>query len=142
MGETKTPSAFVSVCTSFIYVENLRVSHDDDKAAPHSQPKKKGRNELRSDTTLVRLLRNAVEQTASDDGWSHLSQVSEYIRNNSSFSVVNYGFKKLGDLIRASQLFDIDMRFEGTGMFIRTIRKVAAQTTPSLIGRVESRSGL
>lgn len=130
-GETKTPSPFVSACTSFIYVENLRAANDEDKVAVADQPKKKGRNELRSDTTLVRLLRNAVEQTANDDGWSHLSQVSEYIRNNSSFSVVNYGFKKLGDLIRASELFDIDMRFDGTAMFIRTIRKPVSYPTPS-----------
>jgi uncharacterized protein (TIGR00288 family) len=126
-GETKTPSPFVSACTSFIYVENLRSVTEEGKATVSDQTKKKGRNELRSDTTLVRLLRNAVDQTASDDGWSHLSQVGEYIRNNSSFSVVNYGFKKLGDLIRASDLFDIDMRFEGTAMFIRTIRKPVAQ---------------
>ncbi|WP_397452101.1 NYN domain-containing protein [Pseudomonas sp. NA-150] len=134
-GETKTPSPFVSACTSFIYVENLRSTRGEDKGEDKfvaaDQPKKKGRNELRSDTTLVRLLRNAVEQTASDDGWSHLSHVSEYIRNNSSFSVVNYGFKKLGDLIRASELFDIDMRFEGTAMFIRTIRKAVAQPMAS-----------
>lgn len=130
-GETKTPSPFVTACTSFIFVENLRAAVDDDRAAAAGQPKKKVRNELRSDTTLVRILRNAVDQTASDDGWSHLSQVSEYIRNNSSFSVVNYGFKKLGDLIRASELFDIDMRFDGTAMFIRTIRKTAPNLIPA-----------
>lgn len=122
-GETKTPAAFVSACTSFIYVENLLRASEDGRPTTDDQPKKKTRNELRCDTSLVRLLRNAADQTASDDGWSHLSQVSEYIRNNSSFSVVNYGFKKLGDLIRASELFDIDMRFDGTAMFIRGARK-------------------
>lgn len=56
-----------------------------------------------------------------DDGWSLLSRVSDYIHNNSSFSVMNYRFQKLGDLVRASKLFDIEMR--GTVMVIRTIRK-------------------
>lgn len=69
----------------------------------------------------MRLLRNAADQTAGDDGWSLLSRASDYIHNNSSFSVVNYGYQKLGDLIRTSELFDVEMR--GTAMVIRTIRK-------------------
>ncbi len=126
-GEKKTPSAFVHACTSFIYVENLASSLGDDKAASGEQPRKKTRNELRGDTSLVRLLRNAADQTAGDDGWSLLSRVSDYIHNNSPFSVVNYGFQKLGDLIRTSELFDIEMR--GTVMVIRTIRKQAGQSS-------------
>lgn len=124
-GEKKTPPPFVHACTSFIYVENLVRTTDDDKTAAGEQPEKKTRNELRGDTSLVRLLRNAADQTAGDDGWSLLSKVSDYIHNNSSFSVVNYGFQKLGDLIRTSELFDIEMR--GTVMVIRTIRKQSPQ---------------
>lgn len=33
------------------------------------------------------------------------------------------GSKKLGDLIRASELFDVDMRHDGTAMFIRGTRR-------------------
>lgn len=120
-GEKKTPTAFVHACTSFIYVENLARATDDDQVSNDEQPRKKTRKELRCDTTLVRLLRNATDQTAGDDGWSLLSRVSDYIHNNSSFSVVNYGFQKLGDLVRTSELFDVEMR--GTVMVIRTIRK-------------------
>lgn len=122
-GEIKTPAAFVSACTSFIYVNNLVRMSDAGRQSADERPKKKTRSELRCNTTLVKLLRNAVDQSAGDDGWSNLSQVSEYIRNNSSFSVVNYGFKKLGDLIRASELFDVDMRHDGTAMFIRGTRR-------------------
>lgn len=122
-GEKKTPSAFVHACTSFIYVENLVRATDDGKVSNDEQPRKKSRNELRCDTSLVRLLRNAADQTAGDDGWSLLSRASDYIHNNSSFSVVNYGYQKLGDLIRTSELFDVEMR--GTAMVIRTIRKLA-----------------
>ena len=102
-GEKKTPSPFVQACTSFIYVENLMGSPDDEKAIAE-RPKKKTRNELRGDTSLVRLLRTAADQTADDDGWSNLGNVGDYIRNNSSFSAVNYGYQKLGDLIRVSEL--------------------------------------
>ncbi|WP_457744697.1 OST-HTH/LOTUS domain-containing protein [Sulfurimonas sp.] len=34
--------------------------------------------------------------------------MSLYIRKNSSFSHVNYGFKKMGDLIRAVEKFDME----------------------------------
>lgn len=130
-GQKKTPQPFVDACSPFIYVENL--VRADDKASTDDQPKKKTRNELRGDTSLVRLLRTAAEQTADDDGWSHLSKVGEYIRNNNgSFSVVNYGYKKLGDFIRASELFEVDMRYEGTAMFVRDSRKPTAVSTMKL----------
>lgn len=72
-------------------------------------------------TFLVRLFLNASDQTAGDDGWSPLSRASDHIHNNCSFSVVNYGYQKLGDLIRTSELFEIEM--QGTATVIRTIRK-------------------
>ena len=67
----------------------------------------------------MRLLRTAVEQSAEDDGWAHLSRVGHYISNNSSFSPVNYGYKKLSDLIRASELFQVEMRNNGTAMYVK-----------------------
>nr|WP_288467483.1 NYN domain-containing protein [uncultured Pseudomonas sp.] len=121
-GETKTPQPFVDACSSFIYVENL-IPVDEEVSPLEQASKKKSRNELRCDTSLVRLLRTAAERTTGDDGWSHLSKVGEFIHNNSSFSVVNYGYQKLGDLIRASELFEISMRYDGTAMFIRDTRK-------------------
>lgn len=39
-------------------------------------------------------------------------------------SVVNYGYQKLGDLIRTSELFEVEMR--GTVMVVRTVRKPAS----------------
>lgn len=107
-GEKKTPQPFVDACSTFIYTENL-IAEKEDKLE-NQQPVKKNRNELRKDTALVKLLRTAVEQTSEDDGWAHMSKVGHYISNNSSFSFINYGYKKLGDLIRASELFDVEMR--------------------------------
>ncbi|MEX6662475.1 NYN domain-containing protein [Pseudomonas sp. W2-17] len=135
-GEKKTPKPFVDACSQFIYTENL-ISDDQEKATEGGPPKptKRTRNELRSDTSLVRLLRTAAEKTADDAGWSHLSQVGEFIRNNSSFSAVNYGYRTLGDLIRISELFEIDMRHGGTAMFIKDTRKSSSflNSSPEVI---------
>lgn len=70
----------------------------------------------------MRLLRAAAEQTADDDGWSALGRVGSYISNNSSFSSINYGYKKLGDLVRASELFDVEMRHSNV-MYVKDNRK-------------------
>ncbi len=121
-GEKKTPQPFVDACSTFIYTENL-ASEEDEQATSSTQQKKKSKNELRGDTALVKLLRTAAEQTSDDDGWAHMSKVGHYISNNSSFSPVNYGYKKIGDLIRVSELFDIEMRKGGSAMYIRDTRK-------------------
>ena len=50
-------------------------------------------------------------------------RVGQYISNNTSFSPVNYGYKKLGDLIRVSDLFDIQMRHDNSVMYIKPSKK-------------------
>lgn len=121
-GEKKTPKPFVDACSPFIYTENL-TSEQDDRSNNPSALEKQDRKQLRSDTTLVKLLRTAAEQVSEDDNWAHMSKVGHYISNNSSFSAINFGYKKLGDLIRATELFDIEMRNEGNSMFIKDSRK-------------------
>ncbi len=121
-GEKKTPMPFVKACSLFIYTENLEQAEDDPEKSTLEKTSKKSRNELRKDTGLVRLLRTAVEQSAEEDGWSHLGQVGQYISNKTSFSPVNYGYKKLGDLIRVCELFEIQMRNDNSVMYIRDAR--------------------
>lgn len=120
-GEKKTPLPFVHACSQFIYTENLQteaVGHNGNSVAVA----KRSRNELRGDTELVKLLRTSVEQTSDDDGWAHLGKVGAYISNNSSFSPVNYGYKKLSDLIKASELFEVEMRKDNKAIYIKDAR--------------------
>lgn len=121
-GEKKTPQPFVDSCSLFIYTENLAPEQEEKEDAP-VQPNKRTKNELRQDIALVKLLRTAAEQTSEDDGWSFMGRVGSYISNNSSFSSINYGYKKLGDLVRASELFHIEMRKDGKAMYIKDNRK-------------------
>lgn len=117
-GEKKTPKPFVDSCSPFIYIENL-VSAGDGEVESSSAPAKKTKARLRQDSALVRLLRTAVDQAADDDGWANMGQVASYIsNNNSSFSSINYGYKRVSDLIKATELFQIELR-NGTAMYIR-----------------------
>ncbi len=121
-GQQKTPTPFVNACSQFIYTERL-VAADEDEEVVDEQAERKSRNELRGDAKLVKLLRTAAEQTAEENGWSNLGRVGQYISNNASFSPINYGYKKLSDLIRVSDLFHIDMRYNNSVMYIKDSRK-------------------
>jgi len=121
-GEKKTPSAFVSACDKFIYTEVLRAKTDENEAIV-----KKSSSELKQDTKLVSLLRNAVEASSDDSGWAHLAPVGSNIAKQSpDFDSRNYGYGKLGDLVKATKLFDIEQRKLGStnskAMFLRDKR--------------------
>jgi len=117
-GESKTPKPFVNACSQFIYTEQLNTASLEKNTNNNHTNKKKTRAELRKDTSLVKLLRTAVEQSSEDDGWSYLGTVGKYLSNISSFSPRNYGFHKTGDLIRATELFEIVLR-DKTAMYIK-----------------------
>jgi len=109
-GERKTPSAFVSACDKFIYTEVLRAKTDESEAIV-----KKSSKELKQDTKLVSLLRNAVEASSDESGWAHLAPVGGNIAKQSpEFDPRNYGYSKLGELVSATKLFDMEERQIGT----------------------------
>ena len=117
-GAKKTPKPFVDSCSPFIYIENL-LSVETDKDDEVVAPPKKSKAQLRQNTALVRLLRTAVQQASGDDGWANMGPVAQYIsNNNSSFSSINYGYKKISDLVKATELFKVEMR-NGTAMYIK-----------------------
>ena len=121
-GEKKTPKAFVGACDKFVYTEILR---EDEPSGPRGR---KTTTDLNQDATLVSLLRHAVEYSASDDGWAYLGQMGKHIANQApEFDPRNYGYKKLGDLVRATQLFDVDERRSadqpGISVYVRDKRK-------------------
>ena len=122
-GEGKTPAAFVGACDKFIFTEILRSGKEEK-----SSDEKKGGKNLKGDTQLVNLLRNAVEDCADESGWAYLGNVGQTVVSLSpQFDPRNYGFKKLGDLIKEIDLFDIDERDTkygpGTSIYVRDKRE-------------------
>lgn len=110
-GEKKTPDPFVAACDKFIYTEVL-VEEDDDK----DQRKKRPAKDLKQDTKLVNLVRNAIEASSDESGWAHLAPVGSYIAKQSpGFDPRNYGYRKLGELIQATGLFEMEERKVGDG---------------------------
>lgn len=123
-GERKTPHPFVSACDRFIYTEIL-TPEDTTEATPSKQ---KSTRELKGDTQLTNLLRKALEAASDESGWAHLGAVGSNIAKQApDFDPRNYGYQKLGELMQAVQLFDIDKRSNPGGqsvaIYVRDKRK-------------------
>lgn len=119
-GEKKTPQPFVAACDRFTYTEYLKTEKNGA-----SKPKKKTlTRDLRSDTKLVNILRNAVEAAADETGYANLAYIGLKIANQSSdFDARNYGYDKLGGLIEATKLFEIDNRImDESGRKVKYVR--------------------
>ncbi|MGI9271210.1 MAG: NYN domain-containing protein [Woeseiaceae bacterium] len=95
-GERKTPKPFVAACDRFIYSDILKPSKSNDA-------KKKLKAE-----PLKPMILAAVNAAAQDDDWAHLSVVGGILLKNSpSFDPRNYGFQKLGELVRKQKYLTI-----------------------------------
>jgi uncharacterized LabA/DUF88 family protein len=115
-GEQKTPDPFVAACDKFIYTEVLRSEEKDPKA---SSIHRMSTNELKQDTKLVNLIRSAIEASSDESGWAHLAQVGSYVAKQSpEFDPRNYGYQKLGELVDAINLFQIEERSTGEGQSV------------------------
>ena len=126
-GESKTPEAFVSACDKFIYTElfeQLENSQSDDEAATSLQKKLSTQFKESSigqkssfPEELLTLLKDVYEDVSGDDGWAYLGPLGSQIQKLSpSFDSRNYGYKKLGELVQATSLFDIKMIRHGRGV--------------------------
>lgn len=94
-GEKKTPRPFVAACDKFVFTEILRPPAADSPDPPAPEPLQPG-------------LAAAVNAAAREDGWAALSAVgSLLIKASPSFDPRNYGFSKLGELVRGQPFLDV-----------------------------------
>lgn len=91
-GERKTPTAFIASCHRFIYFDNLGTSIGS------------GRRQHPSDA--VELIGKVM--TEDEDGWAAVSPIGQRLSSIApDFDPSNYGCKKLIELIRATEAFEI-----------------------------------
>ncbi len=123
-GEKKTPKPFMAACSQFIFTEKLMATSTkiEEEGNLTEAPARKSGKEMRQDTWLVNVLRNAVDHTMDEYGWANLADVGTYINNSTSFSPINFGYKKLSNLIKEIDLFDIAFDEVSKQMSIRDKR--------------------
>ncbi len=124
-GERKTPAPFVNACTTFLYLDTLDdpappVPTPDaaakpkaktkpaakEKTAPADKPTDK-QKPLSQNTTLVTILRGAVEAAVREDGWAAMSAAGSAAKRQAPIDPRNYGVKNFPALFAATGLFEI-----------------------------------
>jgi len=123
-GEKKTPKPFMAACSQFIFTEKLMKNSPAEKNTNDvlTVAIKKSGEEMRQDTWLVNVLRTAIDQTMDEDGWANLASIGQYINNSTSFSPINFGYKKLSNLVDEIDLFDVYVDEDTKQMSIRDKR--------------------
>jgi uncharacterized LabA/DUF88 family protein len=112
-GERKTPEPFRTACDKFIYTEVLAPATEAEASAG---VKRRTARELRGDSQLMNLLRNAIEAAADDNGWAGLGAVGSIINKQSpDFDPRNYGYARLSALVNGIGLFETEERHIGNG---------------------------
>lgn len=113
-GEQKTPESLKQACRRFFFTENLL--HEapalDPSAAPEAAP-------LRPPSAATPILKKVITQMDSEDGWVHLGTFGQRLNNIfPDFDSRTYGYRKLSDLVRKTNAFEIDQT-EGRNPRIR-----------------------
>jgi len=134
VGQKKTPQSFISACDDFIYIENL--NNEEEEAAVEEEAKlaeekrrvhkaskvkkpvlgvlrRNSNGEIMTDRQfrkIYKLLNTAYNKYVNDDGWADVSAAGSFFkRQDPGFDTVDYGFRKLTDLI---EYFDDDFEIQ------------------------------
>jgi len=121
--ERKTPKAFIKACYKFIYNEifkDLEVKEKRNFEATLTKGERvvtqdaqqgwgKTSFALKSNEDLLKLGRSSYEAIIGEDEWANLAEMGGQLNKLSpSFDARNYGYKKLGKLNGAINLFEIN----------------------------------
>lgn len=121
-GEQKTPESFRQACRRFVYTENLLAgTATTQDASSRSAP-------LQPPDAATPIIKKVITQMESEDGWVALGEVGRQLANLASdFDPRTFGFRKLSDLVRKTNSFEID---EPKGRSMRIRVKAAAAPPP------------
>lgn len=116
-GEQKTPESFRQACRRFIYTENLLPAVPSNGGDTGSVS-----NSLQPPSAATPVIKKVIGQMETEDGWVPLGAVGTQLANLASdFDPRTYGFRKLSDLVRKTNAFDVEHP-EGKPLRIR-VRK-------------------
>ena len=128
-GEQKSPSSFVSACSSFFYLDAIcqtkktEISKTATKTTTKAAAKtnvsdRKTAQVLKQDTKLIGLLRKAIAQNQENDQWAPMSRIGSYLGQVPEFSLKQYKYASLSSLFEAIDLFEVSRR-KG-GVYVRS----------------------
>jgi len=133
MGEKKTPTAFISACEKFKYLEVLVptaiveeppvVKTEKNAKSPKKGPQVKAKPEvvkekveppkgaMASIESISKAIKKIVNENSDEDNWISLSEVGNILnRRYPDFDSRNYGHAKLSNLIKSLGQFEVELR--------------------------------
>ena len=124
-GKQNTPESLRKACDKFVYTEILQNNQEkeNNQIVQNNVINRQSGQQLKGNTKLIKLLRDAVREHCDESGWATLGPVGSYMNNvNSDFDARNYGYSKLSELIKAIDLFEL--KIENKSAFVRDCRNV------------------
>ena len=122
-GEQKTPESFRQACRKFVYTENLLAGAANNQGAAPAL------SSLQPPGAATPIIRKIITQMESEDGWVLLGELGAQLANLApDFDPRTYGFRKLSDIVRKTDAFDIE-RPNGGAMRVR-MKPAAAASLP------------
>lgn len=138
IGRRATPAAFQQACTHFIHLENIEDALVEPTDEPTISPTG---DEEPPPPDLRRLLTTAIGNTASDNGWSGLGAVGQYLaRSNAAFDPRTYGHKRLSDLARAQPYVEVRASSGPTGPIWVRVRQPAKKAAKQAAKKAATRA--
>ena len=136
MGQKKTPSPFIAACDKFIYIEILSEAEPASKEEEKKE-EKQTENSIKSlDRKTIQLIASSIGDLADESGWAFLGEVGNLLlKKEPDFDPRNYGFKKLGQLIKSIAQFEIDERQSDKGNIKLVYIKVKPINKPVATGK-------
>lgn len=138
IGAKQTPAAFSSACDRFTFVELLGaaetetgdaaalfVSRGDEVAAAPASPAPVATTTATAGDLpdLEVMLTAAVLARQDENGWAMLSNVGHHlVANHPTFDSRNYGYARLGQLVRVQQYLDVQEMPSGGGATILRVK--------------------
>ena len=118
MGESKTPKPFVVACNQFKCLDILFAQQSSSTTLPdkiENNSSLTGMAELMSPQTdldtIIASIMSIVSEQSSDDGWIFLGTLGNVIAKRfPDFDIRNYGYKKLNELVKTLDSFEIETR--------------------------------
>ncbi len=126
-GEKKTPTAFISACDKFIYIEILAKDKNSDEEVLQTTKTKprtantpvdgNGKQPISPITrNLVKLVSDSINDLADESGWTFLGDLGNLLlKKQPNFDPRNYGFNKLVLLLKSMKQFEVEKRDTGKG---------------------------
>jgi uncharacterized protein (TIGR00288 family) len=129
VGQRKTPKAFVEACERFVFLEVLQ----GESATPGQATEPSKDDQPRPIQSVLTKALNKVD--SDDDDWTSLGALGNHLnRTDPSFDSRNYGFAKLGDLVKGQPFLETKTVTGASGrgqLWVRLKRRRAGAEAPA-----------